>query len=137
MRNFLAASLLATEAFLAASNLSCLLLSNKSIFYLLILMIQLSCCTDYANERNESLLLNCRVQLILLQRYAFLLKDARNYGKMFESEGDNKKSKEKRLFCCHYQNIYVLLQKQKTRGHHQHRIIWERALPGLRCKDNN
>ena len=56
---------------------------------------------------------------------------------MFEGEGDNKKSKEKRLFCCHYQNIYVLLQKQKTRGHHQHRIIWERALPGLRCKDKN
>ena len=71
----------------------------------------------------------------LLQKYAFLLKDARNYWKMFEAEGDNKKSKEKRLFCCHYQNIYVLLQKQKTRGHHQHRIIWERALPGLRCKD--
>ena len=71
------------------------------------------------------------------RRYAFLLKDARNYWKMFESEGDNKKSKEKRLFCCHYQNIYVLLQKQKTRGHHQHRIIWERALPGLRCKDKN
>ena len=56
---------------------------------------------------------------------------------MFEGEGDNKKSKEKKLFCCHYQNIYVLLQKQKTRGHHQHRIIWERALPGLRCKDKN
>ena len=59
------------------------------------------------------------------------------FGKMFESEGDNKKSKEKRLFCCHDQNIYVLLQKQKPRGHHQHRIIWERALPGLRCKDKN
>ena len=29
------------------------------------------------------------------------------------------------------------MQKQKNRGHHQHRIIWERALPGLRCKDNN
>ena len=39
MRNFLAASLLATEAFLAASNLSCLLLSNKSIFYLFILWV--------------------------------------------------------------------------------------------------
>ena len=24
-----------------------------------------------------------------------------------------KKAKKKRLFCCHYQNIYVLLQKQK------------------------
>ena len=71
------------------------------------------------------------------RRYSFLLKDAMILGKMFEGEGDNKKSKEKRLFCCHYQNIYVLLQKQKTRGHHQHRIIWERALPGLRCKDNN
>ena len=35
---------------------------------------------------------------------------------MFEGEGDNKKSKEKRLFCCHYQNIYVLLQKQKNPG---------------------
>ena len=69
------------------------------------------------------------------RRYSFLLKDAMILGKMFEGEGDNKKSKEKRLFCCHYQNIYVLLQKQKTRGHHQHRIIWERALPGLRCKD--
>ena len=57
-------------------------------------------------------------------------------GKMFEGEGDNKKSKEKRLFCCCNQNNYVFLQKQKTRGHHQHRIIWERALPGLRCKDN-
>ena len=32
-----AASLLAVEAFLAASNLSCLLLSNKFIFYLLVL----------------------------------------------------------------------------------------------------
>ena len=63
MRNFLAASLLATEAFLAASNLSCLLLSNKSIFYLLVLMIQLLCCTDYASERNESLHSNCRMQL--------------------------------------------------------------------------
>ena len=26
-------------------------------------------------------------------------------------------------------------KKQKTRGHHQHRNIWERALPGLRSKD--
>ena len=30
-----------------------------------------------------------------------------------------------------------IYEKQKPRGHHQHRIIWERALPGLRCKDNN
>ena len=48
-------------------------------------------CKDYASERNESLLSNCRVQLILLQRYAVLLKDARNYRKMFESEEDKKK----------------------------------------------
>ena len=53
-------------------------------------MIQLQCCTDYASERNVSLLSNCRVQLILLQRYAFLLKDARIFWKMFESEGDKK-----------------------------------------------
>ena len=26
-------------------------------------------CKDYASERNESLLSNCRVQLLLLQRY--------------------------------------------------------------------
>ena len=54
-------------------------------------MIQLQCCTDYTNERNESLLSNCRVQLILLQRYAFLLKEARNYWKIFEAEEDKKK----------------------------------------------
>ena len=33
------------------------------------------------------------------------------YGKMFEGEGITEKSKEKRLFCCHYQTIYILLQK--------------------------
>ena len=54
-------------------------------------------CKDYASERNESLLSNCRVQLILLQRYAFLLKDARNYWKMFEGEGDKKKKVYPRL----------------------------------------
>ena len=31
-------------------------------------------CKDYANERNENLFSDCRVQLYLLQRYAFLLK---------------------------------------------------------------
>ena len=60
-------------------------------------MIQLQCCTDYANERNESLLSNCRVQLIVLQRYAFLLKDARFLGKMFEGEEDKKKKVYPRL----------------------------------------
>ena len=66
-----AASLLAVEAFLVASNLSCLLLSNKSIFYLLILMIQLSFCKDYASECNESLLSNCRAQLIFCKDTLF------------------------------------------------------------------
>ena len=70
MRNFLAASLLATEAFLAASNLSCLLLSNKSIFYLLVLKVEHFFCKDYANERNVSLLTDCRVQLIFCKDYA-------------------------------------------------------------------
>ena len=51
-------------------------------------MIQLSCCTDYASERDVSLLSDFRVQLIVLQRYVFLLKDARFLGKMFEGEGD-------------------------------------------------
>ena len=32
-----------------------------------------------------------------MQRYAFLLKDARNYWKMFESEGDKKKKVYPRL----------------------------------------
>ena len=56
---------------------------------------------------------------------------------MVEDEGDNKKMQRNMDFFCCNQNNYVFLQKQKTRGHHQHRIIWERALPGLRCKDNN
>ena len=46
---------------------------------------------ENANERNESLLSNCRAQLFLLQRYAFLLKDARNYWKIFEAEEDKQK----------------------------------------------
>ena len=46
IRNFKDASLLAVAAFPAASNLSCLLLSNKSIFYLLILIIQVSQITS-------------------------------------------------------------------------------------------
>ena len=48
-------------------------------------------CKENANERNESLLSNCRAQLFLLQRYAFLLKDARNYWKIFEAEEDKQK----------------------------------------------
>ena len=70
MRKFLAASLLATEAFLAASNLSCLLLSNKSIFYLLVLKVEHFFCKDYANKRNVSLLTNCRAPLIFCKDYA-------------------------------------------------------------------
>ena len=31
-------------------------------------------CKDYANERNENMFSDCRVQLYLLQRYTFLLK---------------------------------------------------------------
>ena len=74
MRNFLAASLLATEAFLAASNLSCLLLSNKSILNLLVFMILLFFCKDYASECNESLLSICRAQLILCKITLFFRK---------------------------------------------------------------
>ena len=60
-------------------------------------MILLFFFIDYASERNESLLSNCRVQLILLQRYAFLLKDARFFWKMFEGEEDKKKKVYPRL----------------------------------------
>nr|WP_297061110.1 hypothetical protein [Prevotella sp.] len=91
MRNFLAASLLATEAFLAAFNLSCLLLSNKSILTLLVFMILLFLCKDYASERNESLLSNCRAQLILCKITLFFRKMQEIYGKMFESEEDKEK----------------------------------------------
>ena len=70
MRKFLAVSLLATEAFLAASNLSCLLLSNKSIFYLLVLKVEHFFCKENANERNVSLLTDCRVQLFFCKDYA-------------------------------------------------------------------
>ena len=88
MRNFLAASLLATEAFLAASNLSCLLLSNKSILNLLVFMILHFLCKEYASERNESLLSNCRAQLILCKDTRSFRKMQEIYGKMFESEED-------------------------------------------------
>ena len=91
MRNFLAASLLATEAFLAASNLYCILLSNKSILNLLVFMILLFLCKDYASERNESLLSNCRAQLILCKITLFFRKMQEIYGKMFESEEDKEK----------------------------------------------
>ena len=69
------------------------------------------------------------------RRYAFLLKDARNYWKMFESEGDNRKKQRKKAFLLSLSKYLCTFEKTKTRGHHQHRIIWERALPGLRCKD--
>ena len=117
MRNFLAASLLATEAFLAASNLSCLLLSNKSIFYLLVLKVEHFFCKDYASECNESLLSDCRAPLIFCKDTLFFLK----------MQGIIEK-------CLRMREIK---RKTKKRGHHQHRIIWERALPGLRCKDKN
>ena len=139
MRNFLAASLLATEAFLAASNLSCLLLSNKSIFYLLVLKVEHFFCKDYANERNVSLLTDCRAPLIFCKDYASecnesLLSDCRA-PLIFCKDT---------LFFLKMQGIIEkclrmreIKRKTKKRGHHQHRIIWERALPGLRCKDNN
>ena len=78
-------------------------------------MIQLSCCTDYASERNESLLSDCRVQLILLQRYAFLLKEARNYWKMFEGEGDKKKKVYPACTICWARRIHLIIYIRYTR----------------------
>ena len=60
-------------------------------------MIQLSCCTDYASERYVSLLTDLPSAAFLLQRYAFLLKDAKIYWKIFESEEDKKKKVYPRL----------------------------------------
>jgi len=71
IRNFKDASLLAVAAFLAASNLSCLLLSNKSIFYLLVLKVEHFFCKENANERNVSLLTDCRVQLFFCKDTLF------------------------------------------------------------------
>ena len=49
-------------------------------------------CKDYASERNESLLSNCRAQLILCKITFFFRKMQEIYGKMFESEEDKEKS---------------------------------------------
>ena len=43
------------------------------------------------------------------RRYAFLLKDARNYWKMFESEGDKKKKGVPSLARCVWQEEYTLI----------------------------
>mgnify|MGYP001576110222 len=48
-------------------------------------------CKDYASESNENLLLNCRAQLILCKITLFFRKMQEIYGKMFESEEDKKK----------------------------------------------
>lgn len=134
-----AASLLAVEAFLAASNLSCLLLSNKSIFYLLVLKVEHFFCKDYANERNVSLLTDCRAPLIFCKDYASecnesLLSDCR--APLIFCKDTLFFWKMQRIIekCLRMREIK---RKTKKTGHHQHRIIWERALPGQRCKDNN
>ena len=46
---------------------------------------------------QRKLAFNLPSAAFLLQRYAFLLKDARNYWKMFEGEGDKKKKMYPRL----------------------------------------
>ena len=53
-------------------------------------MILLFFFIDYASERNESLLSNCRAQLILCKITLFFRKMQEIYGKMFESEDDKK-----------------------------------------------
>ncbi|MQN14605.1 hypothetical protein F7D93_00850 [Prevotella copri] len=40
------------------------------MFYLLVLKVEHFFCKDYANERNVSLLTDCRVQLIFCKDYA-------------------------------------------------------------------
>ena len=72
-------------------------------------MIQLLCCTDYASERDVSLLSDFRVQLIVLQRYVFLLKDARFFGKMFEGEGDKKKKVYPACPICWAKRIHLII----------------------------
>ena len=52
---------------------------------------QLILCKDYASERNENLLSNCRAQLILCKITLFFRKMQEIYGKMFESGEDKKK----------------------------------------------
>ncbi len=52
-------------------------------------MILLFFFIDYASERNESLLSNCRAQLILCKDIFFFRKMQEIYWKMFEGERDN------------------------------------------------
>ena len=54
-------------------------------------MILLFLCKDYASERNENLLSNCRAQLILCKDMLFFRKMQEIFEKMFESEEDKKK----------------------------------------------
>ena len=56
---------------------------------------------------------------------------------MVEGEGDKKKRKEKRVFCCEYENIYVVLEKEKRGGDEEDGIMWERGLGGVGWKDKN
>jgi len=49
------------------------------------------------------------------RRYSFLLKDAMILGKMFEGEGDNKKSKEKGFFVVTIK-IFMYFCKNKKPG---------------------
>ena len=51
-----------------------------------------------------------------MQKYAFLLKDARNYWKMFESEEDKKKSKEKKAFLLSLSKYLCTFAKTKNPG---------------------
>ena len=46
---------------------------------------------------------------LLLQRYVFLLKDARNYWKMFEGEGDKKKKVYPTCPVCGARRIHLFI----------------------------
>ena len=50
----------------------------------------------------------CWHRFFFLQKYAFLLKDARNYWKMFEGEGDKNKKCVSSLARCMGKRRYTL-----------------------------
>ena len=57
----------------------------------------------------------CWHRFFFLQRYAFLLKEARIFWKMFESERDNKKAKKKGFFVVTIK-IFMYFCKNKNPG---------------------
>ena len=58
----------------------------------------------------------CWHRFFFLQRYAFLLKDAKIYWKMFEGEGNNRKKQRKKAFLLSLSKYLCTFAKIKNPG---------------------